>query len=138
MLDLVYMILVFIIISMSIQISGGIFIMPYLLYLANSKTYKSIIITSVIALIYSLQTDMFFKVLIFFIIFYILFIQVLKYFQYIYINILFFSLIEQIIWCIFFEREFNFIRIFMAFIFYNLFNYIFIKIYKKSKTGVVQ
>lgn len=57
MLDIIYLVLIFIVGSISVQISDGIFIMPYLLYLANSKTEKSIVVTALVGVIYALQTD---------------------------------------------------------------------------------
>ena len=53
MLDIIYMILILIVGSISIQISGGIFIMPYLLYLTSLKTEKSLILVGITGLIYS-------------------------------------------------------------------------------------
>lgn len=138
MLDIIYLILIFIVGSISIQISNGIFIMPYLLYLTNLKTEKSIILTIVMAVIYALQTEKIVEILLFFILFYIIFYQILKYLEYSYINIIIFSLIEQIIWALVFEKGLDYIGIFVPFVFYNIFNFIFIKIYKKTRVGVVK
>lgn len=138
MLDIIYMILIFIVGSISIQISGGIFIMPYLLYLTSLKTEKSLILVGITGLIYSLQTDRLLEILAYFILFYVIFYNVLKHLKYTFMNILIFSLIEQILWWGAFEKGLDYLGIFIPFIFYNIFNYLFMKIYRKTKAGVVQ
>ncbi len=138
MLDIIYLILIFIVGSISIQISNGIFIMPYLLYLTNLKTEKSIILVGITGVIYALQTDKILEILFFFAVFYIVFYQILKHLKYTYVNIVIFSLAEQVLWWLVFEKDLDYIGIFIPFIFYNLFNYLFMKIYKKTKAGAVK
>ena len=138
MLDIIYIVLIFIVGSISIQISNGIFIMPYLLYQTTLKTEKSLILVGVAGLIYSLQTDMTLEILVWFAVFYIIFYNMLKHIKYTYINILIFSLAEQILWWGAFEKGLDYFGIFVPFIFYNIFNYIFMKIYKKTKAGAGQ
>lgn len=139
MLDIVYLILIFIVGSISIQISNGIFIMPYLLYLTNFQTKKSIILTVIVGILYALQTEKIIEILFFFALFYIIFYQILKYLEYTYINIVIFSVAEQILWAVVFEKGLDYIGIFIPFIFYNLFNLLFMKLYKrKTKAGVVK
>lgn len=138
MLDIIYLILIFIVGSISIQISNGIFIMPYLLYLTNQKTEKSIILTVVMGIIYALQTERIIEILLFFALFYIIFYQLLKYLEYTYINILIFSILEQILWIFVFEKGLDSVGIFISFVFYNIFNFLFINFYKKARAGVVK
>ncbi len=138
MLDIIYIVLIFIVGSISIQISNGIFIMPYLLYLTTLKTEKSLILVGVTGLIYSLQTDMALEILAWFALFYVIFYNILKHIKYTYINIVIFSVAEQILWWAAFEKGLDYLGIFIPFIFYNIFNYIFMRIYKKTKAGVVQ
>ena len=138
MLDIIYLILIFIVGSISIQISNGIFIMPYLLYLTNLKTEKSIILAAVMGIIYSLQTERIVEILFFFALFYIIFYQILKHLEYTYINVVIFSVAEQILWALVFEKGLDYIGIFVPFVFYNLFNLLFMKLYKKTKAGAVK
>ncbi|MCF2625748.1 hypothetical protein I6E17_06090 [Fusobacterium perfoetens] len=138
MLDIIYLILIFIVGSISIQISNGIFIMPYLLYLTNLKTEKSIILAAVMGVIYSLQTERIVEILFFFALFYIIFYQILKHLEYTYINVVIFSVAEQILWALVFEKGLDYIGIFVPFVFYNLFNLLFMKLYKKTKAGAVK
>lgn len=138
MLDIIYLILIFIVGSISIQISNGIFIMPYLLYLTNQKTEKSIILTVVMGIIYALQTERIIEILLFFALFYIIFYQLLKYLEYTYINILIFSILEQILWIFVFEKGLDSVGIFISFVFYNIFNFLFVNFYKKARAGVVK
>lgn len=138
MLDIIYLILIFIVGSISIQISNGIFIMPYLLYLTNQKTEKSIILTVVMGIIYALQTERIIEILLFFALFYIIFYQLLKYLEYTYINILIFSILEQILWIFVFEKGLDSVGIFISFVFYNIFNFLFVNFYKKTRAGVVK
>ena len=138
MLDIIYIVLIFIVGSISIQISNGIFIMPYLLYQTTFKTEKSLILVGVAGLIYSLQTDMTLEILVWFAVFYIIFYNMLKHIKYTYINILIFSLAEQILWWGAFEKGLDYIGIFIPFVFYNLFNLLFMKLYKKTRAGAVK
>lgn len=138
MLDIIYLILIFIVGSISIQISNGIFIMPYLLYLTNLKTEKSIILAAVMGVIYSLQTERIVEILFFFALFYIIFYQILKHLEYTYINVVIFSVAEQILWALVFEKGLDYIGIFVPFVFYNLFNLLFMKLYKRTKAGAVK
>lgn len=138
MLDIIYLILIFIVGSISIQISNGIFIMPYLLYLTNLKTEKSIILAAVMGVIYSLQTERIVEILFFFALFYIIFYQILKHLEYTYINVVIFSVTEQILWALVFEKGLDYIGIFVPFVFYNLFNLLFMKLYKRTKAGAVK
>ena len=138
MLDIIYLILIFIVGSISIQISNGIFIMPYLLYLTNQKTEKSIILTVMMGIIYALQTERIIEILLFFVLFYIIFYQLLKYLEYTYINILIFSILEQILWIFVFEKGLDSVGIFISFVFYNIFNFLFVNFYKKARAGVVK
>ena len=138
MLDIIYLILIFIVGSISIQISNGIFIMPYLLYLTNLKTEKSIILAAVMGVIYSLQTERIVEILFFFALFYIIFYQILKHLEYTYINVVIFSVAEQILWAVVFEKGLDYIGIFVPFVFYNLFNLLFMKLYKRTKAGAVK
>lgn len=138
MLDIIYIITIFIVESISIQISGGILIMPYLLYLTNFKAEKSLVLVGITALIYSLQTDRFFEILAYFILFYIVFYNINKHLEYTYINILIFSVAQQILWWCAFEKGVYYIGIIIPFVFYNILNYLFIKIYKKTRAGAVQ
>ena len=138
MLDIIYLILIFIVGSISIQISNGIFIMPYLLYLTNLKTEKSIILAAVMGVIYSLQTERIVEILFFFALFYIIFYQILKHLEYTYINVVIFSVAEQILWALVFEKDLDYIGIFVPFVFYNLFNLLFMKLYKRTKAGAVK
>lgn len=138
MLDIIYLILIFIVGSISIQISNGIFIMPYLLYLTNLKTEKSIILAAVMGVIYSLQTERIVEILFFFAMFYIIFYQILKHLEYTYINVVIFSVAEQILWALVFEKGLDYIGIFVPFVFYNLFNLLFMKLYKRTKAGAVK
>lgn len=138
MLDIIYLILIFIVGSISIQISNGIFIMPYLLYLTNLKTEKSIILAAVMGVIYSLQTERIVEIFFFFALFYIIFYQILKHLEYTYINVVIFSVAEQILWALVFEKGLDYIGIFVPFVFYNLFNLLFMKLYKRTKAGAVK
>lgn len=138
MLDIIYLILIFIVGSISIQISNGIFIMPYLLYLTNLQTKKSIVLTAVMGILYALQTDKVIEILFFFALFYIIFYQILKYLKYTYMNVIIFSLAEQILWAVVFEKGLDYIGIFIPFVFYNLFNLLFMKFYKKTRAGAVK
>lgn len=138
MLDVIYLFLIFIVGSISIQISSGIFIMPYLLYLSNNNNLSSFILVVLTSVIYSLQTDKILEILFFFIAFYLLFMQLSKHLHYTYMNILFLSILEQTMWVLIFEKKMDNMNLFISFIFYNIFNLIFIKIYKKSKAGVVR
>lgn len=138
MLDIIYLVLIFIVGSISVQISDGIFIMPYLLYLANSKTEKSIVVTALVGVIYALQTDRIIGILFFFALFYIIFFQILKYLEYTYINVVIFSIIEQLLWVFIFEKGLDYIGILIPFAFYNLFNLLFMKFYKKVRAGAVK
>lgn len=138
MLDIIYLILIFIVGSISIQISNGIFIMPYLLYLTTLQTKKSIVLTAVIGIVYALQTDKVIEILFFFALFYIIFYQILKYLEYTYMNVVIFSLAEQILWAVVFEKGLDYIGIFIPFVFYNLFNLLFMKLYKKTRAGAVK
>lgn len=138
MLDIIYLILIFIVGSISIQISNGVFIMPYLLYLTNLKTEKSIILAAVMGVIYSLQTERIVEILFFFALFYIIFYQILKHLEYTYINVVIFSVAEQILWALVFEKGLDYIGIFVPFVFYNLFNLLFMKLYKRTKAGAVK
>ena len=138
MLDIIYLILIFIVGSISIQISNGIFIMPYLLYLTNLKTEKSMILAAVMGVIYSLQTERIVEILFFFALFYIIFYQILKHLEYTYINVVIFSVAEQILWALVFEKGLDYIGIFVPFVFYNLFNLLFMKLYKRTKAGAVK
>ena len=138
MLDIIYLILIFIVGSISIQISNGILIMPYLLYLTTLQTKKSIVLTAVIGIVYALQTDKVIEILFFFALFYIIFYQILKYLEYTYMNVVIFSLAEQILWAVVFEKGLDYIGIFIPFVFYNLFNLLFMKLYKKTRAGAVK
>lgn len=137
MLNIVYIVLIFIISSISIQISSGIFIMPYILYLANLKTKLSCFLLLIIGIIYSLQTDKIFFILFFFGLYYLIFYCFFKYINYTYMNIIFFSVIEQILWTLIFEKQIDYITIIFPFIFYNIFNLIFMRIHKKIEAGVI-
>ena len=137
MLDIIYLILIFIVGSISIQISNGIFIMPYLLY-DKSSAKKSIVLTAVMGIVYALQTDKVIEILFFFALFYIIFYQILKYLKYTYMNVVIFSLAEQILWAVVFEKGLDYIGIFIPFVFYNLFNLLFMKLYKKTRAGAVK
>lgn len=138
MLDIIYLILIFIVGSISIQISTGIFIMPYLLYLTNKKSLKSLVLLVSTAIIFALQTDRILEILLFFIFYYFLFSQILKYLHYTYMNVLFLSLLEQGLWILIFEKNVDFIGVLISFVFYNIFNLFFIKMYKKTEAGVVK
>lgn len=138
MLNIIYIILIFIISSISIQISSGIFIMPYILYLTNFKKKTSFFLVLLIGVIYALQTEKILIILFFFVLYYIIFYNVLKYLHYTYMNIIFFSIIEQVLWIVTFEKRIDFIGIIVSFIVYNIFNLIFMKIYKKIKAGVIK
>ena len=53
-------------------------------------------------------------------------------------NVVIFSLAEQILWAVVFEKGLDYIGIFIPFVFYNLFNLLFMKFYKKTKAGAVK
>lgn len=137
MVTTVALILIFITNSISLRVTSCSLVMPYLLYLSSYKKVNNLYLIGILTVVYSLQTDKIFINIFIFLGCYLVFLLVQKNIKYQYLNIPIFSLIQVFLWHIIFLRKFNEVFI-INLILCSIFNYIYLKIYKKEMAGAIK
>ncbi|MFK4785431.1 hypothetical protein [Fusobacterium sp. MFO224] len=137
MVTTVALILIFITNSISLRVTSCSLVMPYLLYLSSYKKVNNLYLIGILTVVYSLQTDKIFINIFIFLGCYLVFLLVQKNIKYQYLNIPIFSLIQVFLWHIIFLRKFNEVFI-INLVLCSIFNYIYLKIYKKEMAGAIK
>ncbi|MDP0493672.1 MAG: hypothetical protein Q7K48_05200 [Fusobacterium sp. JB021] len=131
------LILIFITNSISLRVTSCSLVMPYLLYLSSYKKVNNLYLVGLLTVVYSLQTDKIFINIFIFLGFYLIFLLIQKNIKYQYLNIPIFSLVQVLLWHIIFLRKINEVFI-INLILCSIFNYIYLKIYRKEMAGAIK
>ncbi|MDP0506413.1 MAG: hypothetical protein Q7K47_04195 [Fusobacterium sp. JB019] len=131
------LILIFITNSISLRVTSCSLVMPYLLYLSSYKKVNNLYLVGLLTVVYSLQTDKIFINIFIFLGFYLIFLLIQKNIKYQYLNIPIFSLVQVFLWHIIFLRKINEVFI-INLILCSIFNYIYLKIYRKEMAGAIK
>lgn len=137
MITALALILIFITNSISLRVTSCSLVMPYLLYLSSYKKVNNLYLVGLLTVVYSLQTDKIFINIFIFLGFYLIFLLIQKNIKYQYLNIPIFSLVQVFLWHIIFLRKINEVFI-INLILCSIFNYIYLKIYRKEMAGAIK
>lgn len=137
MITALALILIFITNSISLRVTSCSLVMPYLLYLSSYKKVNNLYLVGLLTVVYSLQTDKIFINIFIFLGFYLIFLLIQKNIKYQYLNIPIFSLVQVLLWHIIFLRKINEVFI-INLILCSIFNYIYLKIYRKEMAGAIK
>lgn len=136
MFDFIAFILIFLEITLAGKFLCLIITLPYILYLINQNSLKTIIYIPLLILIYSFQNEKIALFSFFFLIFSLIFFIILLHLKYSKENIVIFSFINILFVYLFFSKYLSLFGIVLNFIGFLIVNYIFIsKLKGKSEIG---